>query len=45
MNFYQVEFVEHKACIPSCTRSAPTKQEMEDWVKIDKVNLSDSMKG
>ncbi|KAK2554252.1 Cap-specific mRNA (nucleoside-2'-O-)-methyltransferase 1 [Acropora cervicornis] len=35
----EVEFVEHKACIPSCTRSTPTKQEMEDWVKIDKKKL------
>lgn len=35
----EVEFVEHKACIPSCTRATPTKQEMEDWIKIDKKKL------
>ena len=34
-----MEIVEHKACIPSCTMPPPTKEEMEDWVRIDKVYL------
>lgn len=36
----KVEIVEHKACIPSCTMPPPTKEEMEDWVRIDKKKLT-----
>ena len=37
MNSCQVVIVEHKACIPSCPRLPPTREEMEDWIKIGKV--------
>ena len=29
--------VEPKVCIPSCPRPPPTKEEMEDWIRIGKV--------
>ena len=29
---------EPRTCIPSCPRPPPTREEMEDWVKVSKVN-------
>ena len=34
---FQVVIEEPKACIPSCTRPPPTREEMEDWITVSKV--------
>ena len=37
LRIFQVVIVEPKVCIPSCPRPPPTKEEMEDWIRIAKV--------
>lgn len=36
----EVVIVEPKVCIPSCPRPPPTKEEMEDWIRIAKKKLT-----
>lgn len=36
----EVVIEETKTCIPSCPRPPPTKEEMEDWIRIGKKKLT-----